>query len=117
MKTANLTGAQLDYWVARAEGIPADQLEIREAQRSHQKICVLVWGIGREEVRAYSTSWALGGPLIEKHITILSERAGGYWAAYPGGTDEELGATPLQAVCRAVVRDAFGDEVGDLPCA
>lgn len=119
MKTANLTGALLDYWTARAEGIPADQLSIRQVPRTEWTICVHTPPGLIPRTLAYSTDWALGGPLIEKHqITIDPPLITGtaFWGT-TGIDSLGKGDTPLQAVCRAVVRAAFGDEVEDLPCA
>lgn len=128
MKTAELAGADLDYWVARAEGIPAEQLEIRGVPRTDLRICVTSRLIveGHEgsrytEVLAYSTNWMQGGPLIEKHqLTVL---CGGGWHAgksfmheFCAGDGDGEGGTPLIAICRAVVCAAFGNEVEDLPC-
>lgn len=62
----------------------------------------------------YSTDWEQGGPLIEKYSLDI-EKLGSEWAAYP--LDEfqrAFGDTPLQAICRSVVRAAFGDEVPDI---
>lgn len=127
MKTAELTGADLDYWVARAEGIPAEQLEIRGVPRTDQRICVHKappidgWMGNPLQVLAYSTNWLQGGPLIEKHqLTVL--RDGGWHAGksfmheFCAGDGDGEGGTPLIAICRAVVRAAFGDNVEDLPC-
>lgn len=125
MKTAELTGALLDYWTARAEGIPADQLEIREVPRTDITICVrkfpdsVVAGVtiaGRSAVCDYSTSWASCGPLIEKHRIDVYEQGGNWYADKRGAVLLGCGDTPQQAICRAVVRAAFGDEVEDLPC-
>lgn len=130
MRTADLTGATLDYWTARAEGVPAADLEIRPVQRPDPRtpdtICVRRNPvrdpiIGHDEVRMqYSTSWHQGGPLVEKHEIDLEER-GGFWTSYKASKHGCIVVaecdTPLIAICRAVVRAAFGDEVEDLPCA
>ena len=125
MKTANLTGALLDYHTARAEGVPADQLEIRPVQRPDPRtpdaICVrhLPGTPGRTVaviVLDYSTNWALAGPLVETYGLTLEQYPPAWWANEPDST-AVMGDTPLIAICRAVVRAAFGDEVGDLPCA
>lgn len=120
MKVSELTGAQLDYWTARAEGIPAEQLTIRRVQRSTECHVVREWVrndpiIGRDiVVLAPSTNWGQAGPLVEKHRVDL------YWiAGHSGcgafiGSDDGHGDTPLQAICRAVVRAAFGDEVEEV---
>jgi len=127
MRTANLTGAQLDYWTARAEGVPADQLEIRDMPRpddprAPKQICVrLGYPINTRDMRIdYSTSWSNGGPLVEKHrLAVLADNkdwtAGRSFCGEFCAGDGETGDTPLIAVCRAVVRAAFGDEVEDLP--
>lgn len=121
MKTAELTGALLDYWTARAEGVPAEQLEIREVPRTDWKICVRVGYPmpGRDMAMPFSTSWALAGPLVEKHGICLSVCLGDGegWAAWLDSPSTQYGDTALIAICRAVVRAAFGDEVEDLPCA
>lgn len=121
MKTADLTGALLDYWTARAEGIPAADLEIRQVPRTDSRICVRILR-GREgvlgvalEVLAYSTNWAQGGPLLEYAATKL-ERGVGKWHAEALERTSSQGYTVLQAVCRAVVHQAYGDNVEDRPC-
>lgn len=131
MRVSDLTGALLDYWTARAEGVPADQLEIRDAQRpddphAPKQFCVRVeWdnaGFGGRMARRldYSTNWAAGGPLVEKHMLELENLVDPVrWSArFWNGSRllDEYGPTPLIAICRAVVRAAFGDEVEDLPC-
>jgi hypothetical protein len=141
MKTADLTGAHLDYWVARAEGIPAEQLEIREVQRSDTRtpgpLCIRKLPyrdpvIGPDEVALrYSSHWAFGGPLLEKMNADLAygrPLENGHWLreGYSARLSREdwplcgwvQGPTPLMAICRAVVRAAFGDEVDEVkPCA
>lgn len=114
MRTCGLTGALLDYYVARAEGIPAESLTIRRVQRSTDTHCVRALPNGGLQVQRYSTRWEQGGPLIEKYSLDI-EKLGSEWAAYP--LDEfqrAFGDTPLQAICRSVVRAAFGDEVPDI---
>lgn len=123
MRTAELTGAMLDYWTARAEGAPAADLELRAAGT----LCVRVLcngpaGIDGVMVLDYSTNWALCGPLLRKYILGLDLCIGdkGAYARprhRPCDGDQSYGDTELIAICRAVVRAAFGDEVEDLPCA
>lgn len=122
MKTANLNNAQLDYWTERAEGTPANELEIREVPRTDNRICVRVMrqrdgilGVALE-VRAPSTNWAQGGPLLERSINQLEHGMTGNWYAKSVGRRSGYGDTVLQAVCRAVVHQAYGDNVEDRPC-
>ena len=151
MKTANLTGALLDYWTARAEGVQADQLEIRPVQRPdprtpdsfcvHTPPAIPGWMTRPQRPLDYSTNWALSGPLIEKHgiasvpfleddFDVLPPTGAAQrtmWGAFRQGKGAHYidtyydeadgqGDTPPIAICRAVVRAAFGDEVEDLPC-
>lgn len=131
IRTADLSDAQLDYWTARAQGIPAEQLEIRQVPRTDMLICVRKWQtndpiIGPDVVRlAFSTLWAQCGPLVEMHQICLDAGDGSYtgektWEAHfarnaPVLAAEEItGPTPQVAICRAIVRAAFGDEVEEV---
>lgn len=116
MKTNELTGALLDYWTARAEGVLAADLEFRGAGT----LCVRMLRNGPASIDGvmvldYSTNWAQGGPLLEKHQMELEFDVRGFWRAR---TVKQLahmdGDAPLIAICRAVVRAAFGDEVGEI---
>lgn len=119
MKTAELIGADLDYWVAKAEGLPVHP------------------GPGRYVVAApiaqrwahefsFSTDWRAGGPIIEREkIATWPNENNGWIAMHPTcsggyishGTIEAhewsgyKGATPLIAAMRAYVASCFGDEV------
>ena len=126
MRTSELTDALLDYWTARAEGVQAAELELR----ANGTLCVrntpvVGLALGAVHVLDYSTNWAWTGPLVEKHLDSLTLEPSGWRArtdlapvgalrVYPCASEE--GDTPLIAICRAVVRAAFGDEVEDLPC-
>lgn len=118
MLTANLTGAQLDWHTARAEGVPAADLELR----AHGTLCVRnIRGtpgkIAAVQVLDYSTNWALTGPLVENYSMYVEWDEDGYWTARTKDGGYSNGTTAMIAICRAVVRAAFGDEVEDLPCA
>lgn len=115
MKTSELTGAHLDYWVARAEGILAEQLTIRRVQRSTEYHVVFEPSTLAErlmgwKVKRYSTDWAQGGPLIERH-NLEVYRWNEEWEAWCNSDEYCRAETPLIAICRAVVRSVFGDEV------
>ena len=117
MRTADLTPPLLDYWTARAEGVLAADLELRaNGTLSVSNLRGTPGKILAVQVLDYSTNWALTGPLVEKHkLDLLCQASRCWWSASePDSTDVE-GPTPLIAICRAVVRAAFGDEVEDLP--
>ena len=131
MKVSELTGAVLDYWVARAENVPAEQLEIREIQRSSppETHCVRKYRsidpiIGPDLILvAPSSNWAHGGPIIEKqHIELTDERIGeddkhSPWSAYcegPQASTRFAGDKALIAAMRAYVASIYGDEVPDI---
>ena len=114
--TSTLTGAQLDYHTARAQGVPAERLEIRRVQRSLDTHCIKRTAmISPIEVVAYSTDWQLAGALIEQHHIYVEYDADGYWCAATGPSNYRAeGLTPQVAICRAVVRAAFGEEVEEV---
>lgn len=97
MKTNELTGAALDWAVAKCE-----QGEFMDDS----------WWADFGHESCYSTDWAQGGPIIERekiatawHLTR--------WVAWRG-VIEHPGPTPLIAAMRAYVASKLGDEV-DIP--
>jgi len=129
MKVSELIGAELDFWTARAEVVPAAELEIRPVQRPDPRtpdtICVRKIGTTLIIRLDYSTNPSLWGPLIKKHTIAVSK--GSNQTNFPGwyarlglralyhGVDGSFGEEPEIAICRAVVRSVFGDYVEDLP--
>ena len=107
MKTSELTGAALDWAVAKCEGINyvKDDVRFRGAY-----------------ARKYSTDWAQGGPIIEREWLDVTP--------WPNESEEKLrwqckqhdskfdcvafGPTPLIAAMRCYVASKLGDEV-ELP--
>lgn len=118
MKTTDLSDALLDYWTARAEGVPADELEIRPVQRPDPRtpdtICVRMIGPLALMRLDYSTNWALCGPLVEKHFISVESDYNGWWVQKGDVPMDYHVSSPLTAICRSLVRAAFGDEVEDL---
>jgi len=89
MKTDELTGAALDWAVAKCEGV---EIIVRQ-----------------ENWDWYSTDWAQGGPIIERekiatawHITR--------WVAWRG-VIEHPGPTPLIAAMRCYVASRLGNDI------
>ena len=96
MKTAELTGAALDWAVAKCEGFP-----VRDGFD--------------DNCPEYSTNWAQGGPIIEREaIQITPDEYTGTWSAYmtnEGEPYEGTGTTPLIASMRCYVAAKLGDDI------
>ena len=105
MKTAELTGAALDWAVAKAEG------KKPSIERN------LIWTRGKNTPYALfqpSKDWAQGGPIIERErIDVLYEHDL-RWIAVPQKGIESYGPTPLIAAMRCYVASVLGDTV-DIP--
>ena len=87
MKTSELTGAALDWAVAKCEGVD------------------LTHGLTDDE--RYSTNWAQGGPIIEREGMGVFKL--GYVRGWASGF--QSGPTPLIAAMRCHVASKLGDEV------
>jgi hypothetical protein len=105
MKTSELTGAALDWAVAKCEGLMQGQIAIDGVTRGFYKP---------------STDWAQGGPIIEREgisIRYSQRDARGAWCAVLGPNRflspdyEGHGPTPLMAAMRCYVASKLGDEV------
>lgn len=110
MKTSELTGAALDWAVAKCEGVT-----VLPKMRGG---CYVTLDRGETVLLCYSTNWAQGGPIIEREcIDVMFE--GPEWYAYmryeaADGYNRTLqydGATPLIAAMRCYVASKLGDEV------
>ena len=111
MKTSELTGAALDWAVAKCEGV-VDERDF-------------AWYWDRKDWFEYSTDWALSGPIIEREEINLLKRDDRPWSgyAYRYGKHKKLrgqrgceifratGPTPLIAAMRCYVASKLGDEV------
>jgi hypothetical protein len=122
MKVIELEGDALDFWVARAE-----RIEHPRAMREMAMGFVMVPYESEDDegpitrYRAFepSSSWADGGPLIEReHGAIGPEYQGSddpviYFARMGRGVNryQAFGPTPLVAAMRAFVAFKFGAEV------
>ena len=115
LKTSELTGAALDWAVAKCEGRkPSCYTGILRAT-AHPDFPDSPPIFGPE--LNYSTDWAQGGPIIERErisIEDCQDGAGLYWEATriePPAVSEARGPTPLIAVMRCYVASKLGDEV------
>lgn len=117
MKTAELSGAQLDYWVAMADGVKdADIVDhIAIMDDAPPSWCRLPNG----QQFHPSTNWSQGGPIIEREkidITARDYKFAKWGARQPFERKNRkfaTGPTPLIAAMRAHVASKFGDEVPD----
>lgn len=122
IKTADLTGAALDWAVAKALGI---RTYIGRYEHTLTGPCILDADLvdmqtdGEQELK-HSRSWAQGGPIIERdgmHVDCLRQGKKPIWEAWPyaSGTKHiQQGPTPLIAAMRCFVASRLGDEV-DVP--
>lgn len=143
MRVSELSGALLDYWVARSAGFPVyecgteswpgnDKAYVEGFRR--QIITVGLLGIAagvfveyKGEARPYSPSsdWAQGGPIIERERIKLMPTiptAATWYSSIWNGTTLADGVShraqadaPLVAAMRAYVASKYGDEVPDDP--
>lgn len=121
MKTAELTGAELDYWVARAEGNEAAVITIGR--------CWMPVGTLGLSPFEPSTDWVLCGPIIEREVIDIDQNparaAHVKCRAVINGVRAKpsdlsfrvsaFGPTALVAAMRAYVVSRFGDEVSSCP--
>ena len=105
IKTSELTGAALDWAVAKCEydDLAAACIQYPEHAKFYPKV-------------SPSTDWAQGGPIIEREkLDVMFE--GPEWYAYMRWEDKTLqydGPTPLIAAMRCFVASKLGDTV-DIP--
>jgi hypothetical protein len=127
MKTAQLNGVLLDYWVARAEGIEHPPY-LREMSPGCCLIQVTEPDDGGTVTRwvAYepSTDWSIGGPIIERECIVVDcnkrkredpANDPRPWMSAIDGKWYSDAPTPLVAAMRCYVASKFGDEVADIP--
>ena len=121
VKTAELTGAALDYSVLLASGWqecrPWDGQLQRIAARGGMEYCLAgvqsdAYPSVKNAQNSPSTDWAQGGPLIDRYDVSLANAASstGHWACVKISL-RQPGPTRLIAACRAIVASVYGDTV------
>ena len=107
MKTSELTGAALDWAVAKCEGVALVLAPFTGARNF-----VILGQNMKPTIVMYEPSlyWAQGGPIIERE-RITPEWTGENWMAYIKHDDEFFGPTPLIAAMRCYVASKLGDEI------
>ena len=110
MKTNELTGAALDWAVAKCE--PDDTLALYFDEGTGEPLCRDDW----EDNQEYkpSTDWSQGGPIIERERIGIRDDGGDGWAADDYIHATMHGDTPLIAAMRCYVASKLGDEI-DVP--
>lgn len=119
MKTSELTGAALDWAVAKCEGKADQPGEVTRI--AGQLWC---WEDGERMRYLPSDNWAQGGPIIEREgmcLSIQNDDHGNtysgkarWWAQMGCRTRTAYGPTPLIAAMRCYVASKLGDTV-DIP--
>ena len=114
IRTNTLTGTALDWAVASIEKLPADLLTWHDGEPVVQRSLLGHTHLLRCE---FSTSWAQGGPIIERESISVWAR-GNEWAAESFVPNQQgiecVGPTPLIAAMRCYVASCLGDEI-DVP--
>lgn len=102
-QVSELTGAKLDYWVAKAD----EKTLMPDGDGG--------WFTKDGFEYSPSTEWDDGGPIIEREkIKVEPQRLSDRWQAEKWGPYAlALGKTPLIAAMRCYVASKFGDEVDD----
>jgi len=119
IKTSELTGAALDWAVAKCEGM---DIEIRPAGACGRPLYVLAAASGRTPWTLVwrgwspSTDWALGGEIIEREKIgiVTSDDDANIWVGSmfePDWKFSRTGNTPLIAAMRGYVAGKMGDEI------
>ena len=99
MRTSELTGAELDWAVAKCDGIALNE------GNTLRNEC---------DIYSPSTDWSQGGPIIEREWIDLHCVNDSLWEAEcpaPGGLAMQNGPTPLIAAMRCYVASKLGDTV------
>jgi hypothetical protein len=111
MKTSELTGLALDWAVTAIENPDALKYGV-EDWRSRRRHDVK----DGEFLFRWSSSWAQGGPIIEREgIRLHRSHTGDWWAGAESEPHKPIsGPTPLIAAMRCYVASRLGEEV-DVP--
>lgn len=109
MKVSELTGAELDYWVAKARGYDAVVSD---------GLCWVIDDPDHWERYQPSSDWVHGGRIIERESISLTKQ----WGLNKWGAQVDIGKSflapiygygesPLIAAMRAYVASKYGGEV------
>lgn len=127
MKVSELTGAELDYWVAMA-----DELPIYDCNRNwpgngavYRESCerpiitigligikagLSIENLGHAEAYAPSREWSQGGPIIERERIAVFQ-----WTNRKDGADQEWHAAVRMTICQGEIDEDDGHATGHTP--
>ena len=108
MKTSELTGAALDWAVAKCEG--ATNLRQNPHRFDDRLLVQMANRPEHFDTFRFSTNWSQGGPIIERERFVV-EPWGIGWVCSISRCMLHHGPTPLIAAMRAFVASKLGDEV------
>lgn len=145
MKVSELSGALLDYWVARAELLPANEVELDggtvcrvylATEERGNELGLFTDSFIPGEWVSYrpSEQWNSGGPIIDRERIATWHGENGWRAIHPlampsgysgedfyiditEGDGEFSGESLLVAAMRSYVAAKFGTEAQDMPPA
>lgn len=122
MNTANLTGARLNYWVARAAKLP-----LSDAWACGYAPSIMI-GEGCGDLKPYNpqADWSDAGPIITREKLMIQPKLArdgdfyGTWRAvalsFEGRTHSDVeGSSPLVAAMRCYVASVFGLKLPPIP--
>lgn len=124
MKVSELSGADLDCCVARAENLR--EAQVSDTGNGEGPCCYYKskeHGAFPWQQFSPSRDWSQGGPIIERErINVVAksnpDMGGNNWiASVVRPLHHGYGATPLIAAMRAYVASKFGPEVGEAAAA
>ena len=107
MRTSELTGAALDWAVARCGGVT-------DIGQPNNVPFIVEWRLMHDAGDMnYSTDWGQGGPIIERErLWVCASSADAGWFAEIGkSATRKTGPTALIAAMRCYVASKLGDEV------
>ncbi len=114
MKVSELEGAELDYWVAKAQ-----EWDLVD----NQTVGYFIWNTPDndwidQEIYTPTTNWAQCGALLEEFsVDVYIHEDEGDMEWWGAQAQSKLAVyscpDPRIAICRAVVASVFGEEVSD----
>jgi hypothetical protein len=117
MKTAELKGAFLDFWVGKALGADVE-LKVDYGESHEDGLHVRRWtgcaGARTDHEFSPHTCWLDGGPILERDAISVTPLSDAEWIAEEFITHKTArGSTYLEAGMRCKVASVYGHEVPD----